>query len=60
MAFIELTKDGQKEFVNTEYIMRVKHFATGMNKSGVQLVDLFVPYDESCEEIMEKIKESKE
>ena len=39
--------------------MRVREFKTGMNNSGIQFIGMFVPYDETQEEIMEKIKESK-
>ena len=59
MGYIELTKDGVKEYVNTDFIMRVREFKTGMNNSGIQFIGMFVPYDETQEEIMEKITESK-
>ena len=58
--FIEITHEGNKELINIDSIQRIRKYSgPGKEKTGLNLRDLFVLCEETVEEIVRKIEESK-
>ena len=58
--FILITNEERKEYINVDHIQRVREYScSGNAKSGIQLVNMFVTCEETVDEIIRKIEETK-